>query len=208
MTPNRLLALLTLIITLTFHLWQNHFAPHGGSIALPKSLWLGLTLYCWLLQPPLIIRRSRNPRAQTIWRLFWAIMLIRASAELWLLYGAHQWKYSYGIAHDLFSAALLYIGARHAQRQPENEHSEFQRSQNSKHPPPEIKHMNIIATMFLCEALFAYYISHFNANQPHAQLWFINWQRAHLPNLIFTLLSEAILLKWLYRIDQWLNRHD
>ncbi|WP_455033714.1 hypothetical protein [Kingella oralis] len=85
MTPNRLLALLTLLATLAFHLWQNYFAPHGGSIALPKSLWLGLTLYCWLLQPPLIIRRSRNPRAQTIWRLFWAIMLIRASAELWLL---------------------------------------------------------------------------------------------------------------------------
>lgn len=218
MTPNHLLALLTLLATLAFHLWQNHLAPHGGPIALPKSLWLGLTLYCWLLQPPLIIRRSPNPRAQTIWRLFWALMLARAAAELWLLYGAHQWKYSYGIAHDLLSAALLYIGARYAQRQPENErsafprnpteHSEFQQSPNPKRPTPEIQHMNIIATMFLCEALFAYYISHFNANQPHAQLWFINWQPQHLPNLIFTLACEVILVKWLYRIDQWLNQHD
>ena len=221
MTPNRLLALLTLITTLTFHLWQNHFAAHGGSIALPKTIWLGLTLYCWLLQPPLIIRRSRNPRAQTIWRLFWAIMLIRASAELWLLYGTHQWKYSYGIAHDLLSAALLYIGARHAQRQPcpfvqisdlgIKGYTAAQRARlntTSNRPTPEIQHMNIIATMFLCEALFAYYISHFNANQPHAQLWFINWQSEHLPNLIFTLACEAILLKWLHRIDQWLNQHD
>ena len=46
MPPNRLLALLTLLATLVFHLWQNHHAPHGGAIALPKSLWLGLTLYC------------------------------------------------------------------------------------------------------------------------------------------------------------------
>lgn len=202
MPLNRLLALLTLLATLAFHFWQNHLAPHGGPIALPKSLWLGLTLYCWLLQPPLIIRRSPNLRAQSVWRLFWALMLVRAAAELWLLYGAHQWKYSYGIAHDLFSAALLYIGARYAQKHP-------QRQPESPNPPtPDIRHMHIIATMFLCEALFAYYISHFNANQPHAQLWFINWQPQHLPNLIFTLIIEAILLKWLHRIDQWLNQHD
>ena len=203
MTPNRLLALLTLLATLAFHLWQNHSAQHGGPIALPKSLWLGLTLYCWLLQPPLIIRRAPNPRAKPVWRLFWALMLARAAAELWLLYGAHQWQYRYGIAHDLLSASLLLIGARYArnppQRQPENPNQPI---------PTEIRHMHIIAAMFLCEALFAYYIAHFNTSPAHARLWFINWQRAHLPNLIFTLLSEAILLKWLYRIDQWLNRHD
>ena len=106
------------------------------------------------------------------------------------------------------SKGSLKTGKPHAQRQPENEHNEFQRSPNPKRPTPEIQHMNIIATMFLCEALFAYYISHFNANQPHAQLWFINWQSEHLPNLIFTLACEAILLKWLYRIDQWFNQHD
>jgi len=66
MTPNHLLALLTLLATLAFHLWQNHSAQHGGPIALPKSLWLGLTLYCWLLQPPLIIRRAPNPPAPQI----------------------------------------------------------------------------------------------------------------------------------------------
>ena len=130
-------------------------------------------------------------------------MLARAAAELWLLYGAHQWQYRYGIAHDLLSASLLLIGARYArnppQRQPENPNQPI---------PTEIRHMHIIAAMFLCEALFAYYIAHFNTSPAHARLWFINWQRAHLPNLIFTLLSEAILLKWLYRIDQWLNRHD
>ena len=122
MTPNRLLALLTLLATLAFHLWQNHSAQHGGPIALPKSLWLGLTLYCWLLQPPLIIRRAPNPRAKTVWRLFWALMLARAAAELWLLYGAHQWQYRYGIAHDLLSASLLLIGARYA-RNPPQRHS-------------------------------------------------------------------------------------
>jgi len=208
MTPNRLLALLTLLATLVFHLWQNHHAPHGGAIALPKSLWLGLTLYCWLLQPPFIIRRSHLPRAQSVWRLFWALMLVRAATELWLLYGVHQWKYSYGIAHDLCSAALLLIGAHYAQTQPQRQ-PETERNHPHPNPtPPEIHHMHIIAAMFLCEALFAYYISHFNAQHTHAQLWFINWQREHIPNLIFTLISEAILLKWLHRIDTWLNQHD
>ena len=121
MTPNRLLALITLLTACAFHFWQNHHAPHGGAIALPKSLWLGLTLYCWILQPPLIIRRSHLPRAQSVWQLFWALMLARAAAELWLLYGVHQWKYSYGIAHDLCSAALLLIGAHYAQNQPQRQ---------------------------------------------------------------------------------------
>ena len=208
MTPNRLLALITLLTTCAFHFWQNHHAPHGGTIALPKSLWLGLTLYCWILQPPLIIRRSRLPRAQSVWRLFWALMLARAATELWLLYGVHQWKYSYGIAHDLCSVALLLIGAHYAQTQPQRQPETERNHPHPNHTPPEIRHMHIIAAMFLCEALFAYYISHFNAQHTHAQLWFINWQREHIPNLIFTLISEAILLKWLHRIDTWLNRHD
>ncbi|MFC2292236.1 MAG: hypothetical protein ACFNLD_03240, partial [Kingella oralis] len=161
MPPNRLLALLTLLATLAFHLWQNHSAQHGGPIALPKSLWLGLTLYCWLLQPPLIIRRAPNPRAKTVWRLFWALMLARAAAELWLLYGAHQWQYRYGIAHDLLSASLLLIGAHYAQTQPQRQ-PETERNHPHPNPTsPEIHHMHIIAAMFLCEALFAYYISHF-----------------------------------------------
>ncbi len=32
-----------------FYLWQNDWATAGGHIALPKALWLGLTIFYWLI---------------------------------------------------------------------------------------------------------------------------------------------------------------
>lgn len=171
---------LTLAAVLLFHVWQNFFAARGGVIAFPKSLWLGLTVFCWLLLPPLLLRRSKDRRARLVWRVFWLGMLARAAAEMWLLYGLHRWQYAYGIVHDLISAAWLAWGVYYCRR-----------------TLPEVRHMGVMAAMFVAETAFAYYISHFNLERTRAELWFIGWERAHLPNLMLTCLLEILLLAWL-----------
>jgi len=45
-------SLSALAAALGFYLWQNGFAANGGSIALPKALWLGMTVLYWLILPP------------------------------------------------------------------------------------------------------------------------------------------------------------
>lgn len=194
MNAYRRSALGCVIAVLLFHIWQNFFATHGGNIALPKSWWLGLTIFCWLILPPLIIRHSIHIRAKKVWWCFWLCMIARSVMEMWLLYGVQQWKYSYGIGHDIFSAILLLFGAF------------WCILGNLKIKTPEITHMLIMSAMFLFETAFAYYISHFNDNHAHAKLWFIDWQRIHLPNLLLTILSEIGLIIWLIRLDKWFLR--
>ena len=51
-------SLSALAAALGFYLWQNGFAANGGSIALPKALWLGMTVLYWLILPPLVFSSS------------------------------------------------------------------------------------------------------------------------------------------------------
>ena len=96
-------SLSALAAALGFYLWQNGFAANGGSIALPKALWLGMTVLYWLILPPLVFSSSAvSGRLKTAYLLFWLPMLARGLIEILLMYGTNTWKYGYGIIHDLF----------------------------------------------------------------------------------------------------------
>ncbi len=168
-----------------FYLWQNDWATAGGHIALPKALWLGLTIFYWLILPPLLLRLPLSRPAQRIWQIFWALMLLRAILEMWLLYGLGAWKYAYGIAHDGVSAIWLFWGAWRFRQ---------------THALAESPHMSVMAMMFMMEMGFAYYISHFNAQHIHAKLWFIGWEAPHLPNQIITCLCVLFLIFWMKKL--------
>lgn len=171
------------VATVAFYVWQNHFAAQGGVIALPKALWLGLTIYYWLLLPPLLLAGGRlDARLARAYGWFWLPMLARALIELWLLYGGGGWRYAYGIAHDVFSLLLLlglYWSVRH------------------NGPRHWRLTLLVMAAMFAAEAWFAHYISAFNHGRPHAELWFIGWEAPHLPNQLLTCGCVVLLLGWL-----------
>ena len=184
----RLLLLLSLAASAAFYVWQNFFAPKGGHISLPKALWLGLTVCCWLLLPPLVSTNQhigRRLRRAYIW--FWLPMLARALIELYLLYVSGGWRYAYGIGHDLFSAALLlwlwYACRRETDR-------------------IWVHTLPLLAAMFLAEAWFAHYISAFNNGLHHAELWFIGWEAPHLPNQIFTTACVLVVIGWLFYLER------
>lgn len=183
-------ALFCTAAALVFYGWQNHFAAHGGTIALPKALWLGLTVFYWLALPVLVFRpHNRQPEKplKLAYLLFWLPMAARALAELWLLYVSGGWRYAYGIAHDLFSAVwLLALWAA------------VRRSQ----PRPLVLTLPVMAAMFLAESGFARYIAAFNHGREHAALWFIGWQPPHLANQLITAACVAALTGWLVYLDR------
>lgn len=190
----RLCSLVMAMLVGVFYVWQNHVAQHGGAIAFPKALWLGLTIFCWLILPPLMMQHSQYAYAKRVWRNFWYLMLVRAVAEMWLLYGVNQWKYSYGMAHDALSVVVLYVGWQFS---------------GSLKKLPEVKQMLVMAMMFVCEMGFAYYIAQFNQNVGYAKLWFIDWRSEHWANLLITCWVEMGLLYWLWRLDSlFFNREN
>ncbi len=95
------------VAAVIFHGLQN--APHavGGAIALPKLLWLALALWFWYVLPLLFVLDARLRPTRALHALFAANMLARALIELWMMYVSSNWHPYYGIAHDLFSAALV-----------------------------------------------------------------------------------------------------
>ena len=186
--------LFTAAATLAFYIWQNHFALHGGAIAFPKAAWLGMTVFYWLLLPPLLFARADiEARLRQAYLCFWLPMLARALIELWLLYGPGGWQYAYGIAHDVFSLVLLlglYVYCRRSR-------------------PALWRHtLVVMASMFAAEIYFARYISAFNHGIHQADLWFIGWEAPHLPNQIFTTLCVLGLCGWLVRMwKTWERGH-
>ena len=176
-------SLSALAAALGFYLWQNGFAANGGSIALPKALWLGMTVLYWLILPPLVFSSSAvSGRLKTAYLLFWLPMLVRGLIEILLMYGTNTWKYGYGIIHDLFSLALLLPLGLWCRRE---------------QPRLLAANLGIMAAMFAAEAWFANYISAFNQNQPHARLWFIGWEAPHFANQAATALLVSLLAIWL-----------
>ncbi len=174
-----------LLASLFFYEWQNHFAELGGNVSLVKALWLGLTIFFWLLWPPMVwTDRRSNSHLKQVYILFWIVMLLRTGIELCLL-SINAWHYRYGIAHDIFSLILLLTGWLYT----------------LKHKAlPAQRTLAVMALMFTAESGFAYYIAEFNTNANHADLWFITWQAPHLTNQIITLMLVLGLSAWLYYI--------
>ncbi|MEB3358600.1 MAG: hypothetical protein VKK04_17875 [Synechococcales bacterium] len=91
-----------------FYHQQNSGDAIGGTIALPKLLWLATALWFWYALPPLLAadRRLSHP-LRLAYGIVWGNMVLRAIAELWMMYGSHAWHPYWGISHDAFSAVLI-----------------------------------------------------------------------------------------------------
>jgi hypothetical protein len=99
-----------------FFYWRQNFAGQiGGAMSIAKLLWLDYAILSWFILPAFL---CGSPATAQMRRLC-AIHLInfggRAVIELWLLYVVIGWTPLYGIAHDLFSIALItWLAPRHA----------------------------------------------------------------------------------------------
>jgi hypothetical protein len=91
-----------------FYRRQNFKGQIGGAISMAKLLWLDYAILAWLVIPAFLIFSTNVSAA---WRRVFTIHLInfgaRAVIELILLYVFVAWSPVYGIAHDIFSIALI-----------------------------------------------------------------------------------------------------
>lgn len=103
------MALLGACMALLF-ISQNFYQASGGEISAAKLLWLWYALVAWFVVPAFLACDSRISQAYRRLSLaFLANMLIRAAAELWLMYVTVSWNPYYGICHDLFSMLLILL---------------------------------------------------------------------------------------------------
>ncbi|MBX3249983.1 MAG: hypothetical protein KF901_22590 [Myxococcales bacterium] len=107
-----LLALVLLVggVGFAFYRHQNRARAGalGGRISRAKAAWLTFAVLFWLGVCPLL---ALEPSLPTRWRVvlgvFAAQFWLRGLVELYLLYVTKSWRPPYGIAHDLFSLALV-----------------------------------------------------------------------------------------------------
>lgn len=138
-----------------FYFWQNSDIAIGGTVALPKVIWLGFVVWFWYFLPLLIYFDQRVSKTwRNLYGIFWLNMLLRAIIELVMMYFGHNWHPNYGIAHDLFSAVLVggLLFTHHSIHQPNHVHEDsfFHQAIRSN--------FQIIGALFLIEAYFAYYM--------------------------------------------------
>lgn len=106
--PGSLLAATAVLVLFSaFFYWrQNYRAQIGGAISIAKLLWLDYAIVAWFLVPALLVGTTSGA-----WQRLFTIHLInfgaRAIIELILLYVFVKWSPIYGIAHDVFSIALI-----------------------------------------------------------------------------------------------------
>ena len=95
-------------LSAVFFVVQNQGLLPGGAIALPKLLWLLLTIIFFLVLPLLLSLDGCLPRRLRLgWGIFTTSMALRGVVELYLIYVILAWHPYMGIGHDLFSLALL-----------------------------------------------------------------------------------------------------
>lgn len=102
------------VVMLAFGRIQNQGRLVGGDISVAKTLWLNLTILSFLVLPALWWRDRRvDRRLRTIFGVIFAAFAVRAAVELPILYLTDWWRCSYGIAHDLVTAAAaVFLFAR------------------------------------------------------------------------------------------------
>ena len=92
---------------------QNRGERVGGSISLPKSLWLNYTLLSWFVIPAALLRREGlSPRNRAALRAHLLSFTTRGAAEMWMLYRTHSWRCAYGVGHDAVDLAMLSVMMR------------------------------------------------------------------------------------------------
>jgi hypothetical protein len=96
------------VASVAFYQRQNSGLQLGGTISLPKMLWLSYALASWFILPLFLFNDRRLDSAvRRVFRMFWVVMMTRGALELVLIYGFQHWSPIYGISHDLFCMLLL-----------------------------------------------------------------------------------------------------
>lgn len=89
---------------------QNRGERVGGSISLPKVLWLNYTLLSWFVIPAALLRREGvSPANRAVLRAHLLSFTARGAAEMWMLYRTHSWRCAYGVGHDAIDLAMLSV---------------------------------------------------------------------------------------------------
>lgn len=92
---------------------QNRGERVGGSISLPKSLWLNYTLLSWFVIPAVLLRREGlSPQNRAALQAHLLSFTTRGAAEMWMLYRTHSWRCAYGVGHDAVDLAMLSVMMR------------------------------------------------------------------------------------------------
>lgn len=92
---------------------QNRGERVGGSISLPKSLWLNYTLLSWFVIPAALLRRDGlSPQNRAALQAHLLSFTTRGAAEMWMLYRTHSWRCVYGVGHDALDLAMLSVMMR------------------------------------------------------------------------------------------------
>lgn len=179
-------------IATAFYYLQNsgHFA--GGQIALPKLIWLAYAILFWFVLPAFIVSDRRVPYVWTkIYLVYLANMLLRAAAELYMMYTSENWSPRYGIAHDTFSILLLLSLLLFYHRKLKY----------------DIFYMYACALvlMMTIEIVFVFYMMS-NVIKNGAAIFFVPQNNQHAPILLVTWLSLALLSGFLFVFcRRWVN---
>lgn len=112
-------AALVVAVGLAFGRRQNRAPALGGAISRAKQLWLIWAVYAWFVLAPLFaLTPGLSSATQATLLVFAVSMWLRGGVELVMLYVTRNWRPPMGMAHDVFTAALLAVGLGFILRQP------------------------------------------------------------------------------------------
>lgn len=176
-------AMLFIFAVIVFYYLQNQPQQIGGAISLPKACWLGLALFYWYFLPPLLLvgKRGGSRYFYAGLRIFFALMLLRAVSELYLMYGNQGWHYQYGIAYNVVALGIVSVTAWLTRQTLEK--------------PLQITLLMIIL-MFIAEIYFAAYMVVAVKDGYENTIWFIDGSAKHWLNNSITSIMVVTLLFW------------
>lgn len=80
----------------------------GGPISRAKTMWLGLTTYCYFVLPPLLYFATRLPPAvRHLTLVFMSLLLLRALVQSILMFIIHRWSPPFGMSLNIMYTSIL-----------------------------------------------------------------------------------------------------
>lgn len=176
-----------------FFSWQNSDGGIGGKIALPKLIWLADALWFWYFLPILIGIDSRISQSlRWVYGIFWGNMVLRAIAELLMMYVSQNWHPYWGISHDVFSLILI-LGLL-LKAQPKTE--------LDKNIDLNFK---VTGLMFIIESYFAWYMLN-NVKSDGGPVYFVPGDGQYLGVLLITwVVVIALTVQQIFLYQKWFN---
>lgn len=96
---------------IAFFLTQNGSGRIGGEMAPQKMLWLFYAIVLWLVLPGAVVfDRRASTSIRGAYQALFALMVLRAIVECWMLYVSRNWSPWYGIGHDVACMFVVLAG--------------------------------------------------------------------------------------------------